>query len=272
MQRITTSTRAIDLFGPGKDGFKDGDLAGGIAPTDLDAGFFNGIQEEIANAIEAAGIALNGADRTQLLQALGSLPGGRLIGVRTFATPGTSTYTPTPGTKSVIVEVQGAGGGGGGCPATAAGGASQGGQGSGGGYSYRRITAGFAGVTITVGAGGTGVLGVAGNTGGSSSFGALLSATGGGGGQYATGSAGSSWVVTGTSAGVGSGGDLNLSGVAPAQNFTISGNSISMQVGSGMFAGSYGQGGGSATPNGASAAAKAGVSGQGGLVRVWEFS
>mgnify|MGYP003576275857 CR=1 FL=1 len=70
MKRIDTATRALNLFGPGKDGFKDGDLANGIAPTDLNAAAFNGYQEELANVIEAAGIALDGNNLAQLLAAL----------------------------------------------------------------------------------------------------------------------------------------------------------------------------------------------------------
>jgi len=72
MRRITTGTRELNLFGPGKDGFKNGDLANAILPTDLNADWFNQVQEELANFIEAAGIALDGGVRTQLVQALRS--------------------------------------------------------------------------------------------------------------------------------------------------------------------------------------------------------
>lgn len=76
MQRITTATRAVNLFGAGKDGFKNGDLSLGDAPTDLNAAWFNGTQEELMNVIEGAGLAPNGGDLTQLLQALRILTGG----------------------------------------------------------------------------------------------------------------------------------------------------------------------------------------------------
>lgn len=72
MQRITTSTRAVDLFGPGKDGFKDGNLGLGISATQLNAALFNSIQEEICNVIEAAGISLDVDTRTQLVKAIQS--------------------------------------------------------------------------------------------------------------------------------------------------------------------------------------------------------
>lgn len=73
MDRIDTATKAVDLHGAGKHGFKDGDLALGISPTDLDADWFNAVQEEIANVIEGAGIVLNGAVRTQLSQAINAI-------------------------------------------------------------------------------------------------------------------------------------------------------------------------------------------------------
>ncbi|EYC51695.1 tail fiber protein [Hylemonella gracilis str. Niagara R] len=70
MQRIDTLTKAEDLFGPGKHGFKDGNPGEGILPTGLNAKYFNITQEEIASLVEWAGIVLNEADSTQLRQAL----------------------------------------------------------------------------------------------------------------------------------------------------------------------------------------------------------
>jgi hypothetical protein len=70
MKRISTSTKAVDLFGAGKHGWRNGDLSTGVQPTDAEADWFNHLQEEVANVIEANGIALNGADRTQLYQAI----------------------------------------------------------------------------------------------------------------------------------------------------------------------------------------------------------
>lgn len=70
MKRIDTATRAQNLFGAGKDGFRNGDLANGITPTDFNADWPNHIQEEIANVVEAAGIALNAGVKNQLLLAL----------------------------------------------------------------------------------------------------------------------------------------------------------------------------------------------------------
>jgi hypothetical protein len=73
MQRIATATRAIDLFGVGKNGFKDGNLATGIAATDFEAAWFNGVQEELVSVIEAAGLVASGATLNQVVQAIAIL-------------------------------------------------------------------------------------------------------------------------------------------------------------------------------------------------------
>lgn len=64
MERINTPARAQDLFGPGRDGFTNGNPQSGIASTQLDAEWFNAVQEEIAQAIELAGIVLAPPDPT----------------------------------------------------------------------------------------------------------------------------------------------------------------------------------------------------------------
>jgi hypothetical protein len=75
MQRIDTPTAAQDLFGPGKPGFTDGSIPGGVPTTRLNAAWFNAAQEEIARVIEAAGLVLDPGDYTQLLQAIGAVVG-----------------------------------------------------------------------------------------------------------------------------------------------------------------------------------------------------
>lgn len=70
MHRIDTNTKAVDLFGAGKHGYKNGDQALGVPATDLDAAVFNAVQEEIVGVIEAAGIALVKGDHTQLTSAI----------------------------------------------------------------------------------------------------------------------------------------------------------------------------------------------------------
>lgn len=84
MRRIDTATKAVDLFGAGKHGFKDGDPALAILATKLNAGFFNSIQEELSGAIEGAGLTLSPADNTQLLAAITALARG-VLPKRSFA-------------------------------------------------------------------------------------------------------------------------------------------------------------------------------------------
>lgn len=81
MQRISTATRVLNKFGAGKDGFTNGNVIGGVPATDLEDGWFDHVQEEIANVVEAAGLVLSGADRTQLLQAIRvvSMPAGGVV-------------------------------------------------------------------------------------------------------------------------------------------------------------------------------------------------
>lgn len=104
---------------------------------------------------------------------------GRLINVQVLTSSG--TYTPTPGTNSVVVEIQGPGGAGGGAVANGGSAFSAGAGGGAGGYLQVRLTSGFSGVSVVVGAPGLGVVGANGGTGGSTSFGSY-SCSGGSGG------------------------------------------------------------------------------------------
>lgn len=70
MRRIDTVTAVPDLHGPGKPGFRNGNKALAIPATDLNAEFFNAVQEENCNVIEAAGLTIDPDDNTQLLQAM----------------------------------------------------------------------------------------------------------------------------------------------------------------------------------------------------------
>lgn len=216
---------------------------------------------------------------------------GKLIGVQVFTASGTATYTPTAGTNSVVVEVVGAGGGGGGAAAPAGGQCSMGGAGGAGGYAKKRITASFSGVTVTVGAKGTGGTAGANNgtAGGTSSFGALISATGGSLGQG--GSAAASPVLQAKigNNGAGSSGDINSGGIpgtmgfaaGTSSGFVKSGNGGSSLYGNGgvgadgTAAGTAATGYGSGGSGGAclaSASAQAGGNGSDGIVIVWEYA
>jgi hypothetical protein len=103
-----------------------------------------------------------------------------LINVQMLKTPGNFTYTPTPGTRKAIVKVQGAGSAGAGALATQTGQISVGAGGGSGGYaeSFFSDAQALLGTPIVVGTGGASVEAAAGNAGGTSSFGTLMSATG----------------------------------------------------------------------------------------------
>ena len=212
---------------------------------------------------------------------------GTLLNIRVFSTPGAFTYTETPGTKKVFLQVQAAGGAGGGAPATGAGVGSLGAPGGAGAYAESLITSAFSGVTITVGAGGTGVSGGFGNNGGPSSFGALISCPGGRGGPTGGPSA-SAYSVNSLNSSAPSGGSIR-SNIGSGGDSSIAlggGNGIVNRPGASLFgAGSLAAGagvagvastspgaGGSGTGNGASTAAVAGGAGAPGIVIVWEYA
>lgn len=128
----------------------------------------------------------------------------------------------------------------------------RGGGGGGGGHSKSLLDlTGVSSVTVTVGAGGAGVATGNGATGGSSSFGSYLSATGG---QYGYGGASTS----GGSSGNGAGGDVNqglgwgTDGSANAASCGGNGGGPGGRGSSvgGMDASGYGGGGGGITANG----------------------
>jgi hypothetical protein len=70
MHRIDTPNRAINLWGAGKDGWRDGSMVGSILPTEFNANFLNSLQEELANVIEGAGLTLSSAFNTQLYESI----------------------------------------------------------------------------------------------------------------------------------------------------------------------------------------------------------
>ena len=110
---------------------------------------------------------------------MGTSTGG-LINVQTFTSSG--TYTPTPGTKKIIVEVQGGGGSAGGCGATSSSQAAASSGGGAGSYAKSMYTSGFSGgIAVTVGQGGAAPAAGAnpGNVGSASSFGSLINCPGG---------------------------------------------------------------------------------------------
>ncbi|HAW1502271.1 TPA: phage tail protein [Escherichia coli] len=76
MHRIDTLTAVKDKFGPGKNGFTDGNLRTGRLATWLNSAMWDAIQEEICGVIEKAGIELNKEEHDQLYKAILLLAGG----------------------------------------------------------------------------------------------------------------------------------------------------------------------------------------------------
>lgn len=216
---------------------------------------------------------------------------GRLINVQVFPTAGTFTYTPTSGTRSIVVEVQGAGGAGGGSQATGASTVSTCPGGNAGAYGKSRIVTGFASVSVMVGAPGSGVLGASGGSGGASSFGALVSAPGGQGGQSYTAGAAPVFCINNSAQTSATGGNIvNASGgrgqpgAATSVTFGGSGEGGASVYGSGGrgigvvatptngVAGVAPGSGGSGGAGGAGAGATTGGTGAPGIVIVWEYA
>lgn len=255
MRRITTATRAVDLFGVGKSGFKDGNLGLGVAPTDFNADWPNQIQEEIANVIEAAGITLNGADLTQLVQAIRLVTPGRLLrttvykrvaGVQNVSvdggantTVGASTFTPIAGMKFAIVEAQGGGSGGAGAIGAGVGNVSMGGPGACGSYGMSRYDAATIGASQAVVVG-LGSAGSSGAVGGTTSLGSLLTAPGGSAAGALVNQAPPSFNGTGGAAPAPTGANLvSIQGISP---FVSVGLSASAGYGGAGGSSPFGQG------------------------------
>jgi len=212
---------------------------------------------------------------------------GSLINVQTFTSSG--TYTPTPGTNKIIVEVLGAGASGGGCAATTASTGSGASGGGAGAYGKALITSGFAGATVTVGVGGSAPAAGAndGTDGGNSSFGALVVAGGGkhGRGSIAftppitLGSSGATSLPTGANI-VGATGAQGGSSFILATNAVTGGMGAASYFGSGGLQGGAAPGGTAVTPgsggggasSGASSIARAGGAGANGIVIVHEYA
>lgn len=214
---------------------------------------------------------------------------GRLLAVRVFTTANNGqAYTPTTGTTSVVVEAVGGGGAGGGGAATSSGSASLGSGGSSGAYGSGRFTASFAGVTLTVGSGGTAVAAANGGNGGTTSFGALLSCPGGNGGNAGGVIANTAAAYSGATAFASAASGANIRshrGFPSDRAFLISGVSQSGGGGSSLLgnggaalnvpsSGAPGEGYGAGGGGGSSwaSAASAGGNGAPGVIIVWEYA
>ena len=160
----------------------------------------------------------------KILQGLSTISGGGWF----IAPTGSSSFTVPAGVTRIHIRCWGAGGGGGGC----AGGAASGGAGGGYAEGYFTVTPGQV-LPVTVGAGGIRGEGTptSGTAGGTSSVGALISATGGGGGQgVASGGA----APINSAFGIGYGGQINMIG-NPANAGLIIGGTPLGSSGGGTF-------------------------------------
>lgn len=148
---------------------------------------------------------------------------GKLINISVFTPQGVNTYQWTnPGATTVQVKLVGAGGGAAGyCESGGAGGYAEG---------YFSV-AGVATVSVTIGSGGAGVgYYAAAGTGGTTSFGSYLSATGGYG-------ANANYSHSGGHGGVGSGGQTNLQGGAGGGHVNHAGSNTMGRGGYSYFGG-----------------------------------
>lgn len=269
-------------------------LAGSYDPRDGGEGVFiwhdtsttaDNAGQGAAGVVEVAGVEVGRWIRS----AMAAEP----IGFRVI-TSGTS-YTPTTGTTSIVIELWGGGGAGGGTAATAAGTCAAGGGGGSGGYLRKRIGSVGAGpFTVAIGAGGTGVSGSNGNAGGATTFndGSTTYTAQGGGGGFVGGAGGPGLQFTqgGAGAAVSVNGDVNAYGATGKWGLIIgtaagvagdgaptalggngAGNIFSGTTSNGAAAQANTGSGGAGSNAGNSATTRAGGAGGSGLITVLEF-
>ncbi|NLS29902.1 carbohydrate kinase [Escherichia coli] len=316
MHRIDTKTAQKDKFGAGKNGFTRGNPQTGTPATDLDDDYFDMLQEELCSVVEASGASLEKARHDQLLTALRALllsrknpfgdiksdgtvktalenlglgdGSGRLIQCQLFKSSG--TYTPTKGTKFIIVEIVGGGGAGGGCQVCYPNNAACGGGGMSGEYVKARVDNPTV-TTVTIGYGGTGASASVGAPGGTTSFGNTIIAKGGlGGNVLAEGTApgvvgpygaytepgftGANIIGSGSgysSPGVRYSGSLAMGGPG-GDSILGAGAGSQAIVGEGINANGHGGGGGGACVYGGATQQRAGGSGMAGIAIIWEYA
>lgn len=199
------------------------------------------------NILGGFGISTLGAGNTITITNTDAASSINQVAMQVFTVNG--TYTPTANMTYCIIEVVGGGGGGGAAGSIAVAGSSAcGGGGGAGGYSRGIFSAATIGVSkaVTIGAGGAGgVAGVGdGASGGTTSVGVLLQATGGGGAFHGAGVV-IFCSVFGGSGGVGSGGSVNMNGQPGGASFSGNTQTAVLAASSPNPSGHGGQGGSS---------------------------
>lgn len=154
-----------------------------IPNTTIESAKFNSVIDDIAADLNLARpITAGGTGGTSVATALAALGVVGVVRRQVFTSSG--TYTPHANMLWCEVESWGGGGAGGGTAANSATQSSVGTGGHGGAKAYATLTRSQIGASqaVTIGAGGTGVFGGTGNTGGNTTLGALVNARGGPGG------------------------------------------------------------------------------------------
>lgn len=220
---------------------------------------------------------------------------GQPIGVQRLTSTSSATYTPTPGTRDILLYMRGGGGGGGYAQGTVTGPPAEGCAGGGGGEGaliitwIRNITGTY---TYQVGAGGAGGVGstaTAAVAGSSTTFDTFTAA----GGGLGTGMVGTATAFTGVAGGTGAAlpssgdyreggmsgfsgivyvpdGSITVGGVRGGQGGGRGGGTERITAAAGVAGIAPGAGGGGATS--LSATDRNGGAGQDGIITVWEFS
>lgn len=250
---------------------------GKIATGSYSANTFSGWNYSLnsSNTTQAGRDLVAKNDATEMAKYLGlDVISGRLLNIVKMTASG--TYTPTAGTKSIIVEAIGGGGASGNLTATGPNQNAVSAAGSNGAYAKARYTSGFSSVSVTVGAGGivNGGGGGNGGNGGTTTFGSLLTCPGGSGSgvgiamtpPFNTGAAQPSGSPSGSGIIFSNKGPFSpwptVVAVGMASNFA---NSIVPEMGS------YGMGGDGVAID-VSSAVKSGNAGASGCVIIWEYA
>lgn len=253
----------------------------------LEADWANDWDGFFARVLNVAGVTPNGTADTgsssQLYDALLSAMPGRLLGAPKVFTSN-STYTPTTGTKAILVEVLGAGGGGGNASASTTSAVGCGTGGGGGAYAKSFLTTVPSSQPVVVGAGGA-----AAASGGISSFGTII-ANGGTAGVSDIGATntGTITLLRGPDSATALGANLINKPGGPGGKSLITrfGNSLSGDGGNSHYSegpsgvggsssaginGVLGAGGSGANATGTTSVVNGGTGGNG-IVIVWEFA
>lgn len=176
--------------------------------------------------------------------------------------PPTTSYTAPANTVQLTIDAVGGGGAGGGAAATGAGTGSIGGGGGGGSYGRKFLGTNIGTHTVAIGAGGTGVSGGTGNTGGTTTFkdsGGTIVASGGGGVGGAAAAAAASCTQVGGNGDSSPAGDFVQVGCPGGPGNNVGAATLASGAG-----GASGIGGGGGNGRGNTGVGLAGVQGSGG--------